>query len=151
MDCLYTTTTNYNYEEYKRFSWNLMLKRSRIVWFIVLELWILLLGCLMKNSLLIVFAVIYPIMIFLLQNRQIKKVWKSNKVAQDMLVNFEFYDTYFVETTANGNTKLDYSNLHKVIETKTNFYLMIAKNQGFILVKENMPEGLDDFLRNIKI
>lgn len=151
MDCLYTTTTNYNYEEYKRFSWNLMLKRSRIVWFIVLELWILLLGCLMKNSLLIVFAVIYPIMIFLLQNRQIKKVWKSNKVAQDMLVNFEFYDTYFVETDKSGNTKLDYSNLHKVVETKTNFYLMIAKNQGFILVKENMPEGLSDFLRSIKI
>ena len=151
MDCLYTTTTNYNYDEYKRFSWNLLLKRSRIVWFIVLELWILLLGCLMKNSLLIIFAVIYPIMIFLLQNRQIKKVWKSNKVAQDMVVNFEFFDTHFAETTANGNTKLDYSNLHKVIETKTNFYLMIAKNQGFILVKENMPEGLADFLRSIKI
>lgn len=151
MDCLYTTTTNYTYDEYKRFSWNLLLKRSRIVWFIVLELWILLLGCLMRNSLLVVFAVIYPIMILLLQNRQIKKVWKSNKVAQDMLVNFEFYDTYFVETDKSGNTKLDYSNLHKVVETKTNFYLMIAKNQGFILVKENMPEGLSDFLRSIKI
>ena len=149
MNCLYTTTTNYSYDEYKRFSWNLLLKRSHIIFYIILELFILLLGCFMKNILLIVFAVIYPIMIFLLQNRQIKKVWTSNKVAQDMLVNFEFYDTYFVETDKSGNTKLDYSNLHKVIETKTNFYLLIAKNQGFILVKENMPEGLADFLKSI--
>lgn len=149
MNCLYTTTTSYSYDEYKRFSWNLLLKRSHIIFYIILELFILLLGCFMKNILLIVFAVIYPIMIFLLQNRQIKKVWKSNKVAQDMLVNFEFYDTYFVEKDKNGNTKLDYSNLHKVIETKTNFYLLIAKNQGFILVKENMPEGLADFLKSI--
>ena len=36
-------------------------------------------------------------------------------------------------------------------KTKTNFYLMLAKNQGFILVKDNFPEGLDEFLRNIKI
>lgn len=149
MNCLYTTTTNYSYDEYKRFSWNLLLKRSHIIFYIILELFILLLGCFMKNSLFIVFAVIYPIMIFLLQNRQIKRVWKSNKVAQDMLVNFEFYDTYFVEKDKSGNTKLDYSNLHKVIETKTNFYLLIAKNQGFILVKENMPEGLADFLKSI--
>lgn len=149
MNCLYTTTTNYSYDEYKRFSWNLLLKRSHIIFYIILELFILLLGCFMKNSLFIVFAVIYPIMIFLLQNRQIKKVWTSNKVAQDMLVNFEFYDTYFVETDKSGNTKLDYSNLHKVIETKTNFYLLIAKNQGFILVKKNMPEGLADFLKSI--
>ena len=66
-------------------------------------------------------------------------------------MNFEFYDTYFIETNEYGNTKLEYSKLHKIIETKTNFYLMLAKNQGFILVKDNFPEGLDEFLRNIKI
>ena len=65
--------------------------------------------------------------------------------------NFEFYNDYFTETNEYGNTKLEYNKLHKIIETKTNFYLMIAKNQGFILVKENFPEGLEEFLRNIKI
>ena len=59
--------------------------------------------------------------------------------------------TYFTEENSYGNTKLEYSKLHKIIETKTNFYLMIAKNQGFILIKENFPEGLEEFLRNIKI
>ena len=101
--------------------------------------------------LLILFAIIYPIVIALLQKRQIKKVWNSNKVAQNMNVRFDFYDTYFTEINDNGETRLEYDKLHKVIETKTNFYLMIAKNQGFILNKSNFPEGLEDFLRNIKI
>ena len=49
MDCLYSTTTIYSYEEYKRFTLSLLLKRSRIIWYIILEVWILLLGCLMDN------------------------------------------------------------------------------------------------------
>ncbi len=151
MDCLYSTTTIYNYEEYKRYTLSLLLKRSRIIWYIILEVWILLLGCLMDNYLLILFAIIYPIIIAILQNRQIKKVWNSNKVAQNMNVKFDFYDTYFTEINENGETRLEYNKLHKIIETKTNFYLMIAKNQGFILNKSNLPEGLSDFLKNIKI
>lgn len=105
----------------------------------------------MENYLLILFAIIYPIVIVILVNRQIKKVWKSNKIAQDMNVAFEFYDTYFTENNESGDTRVEYSKLHKIIETKTNFYLMIAKNQGFILVKKNFPDGLEEFLRNIKI
>ena len=151
MNCLFSTTTNYNFDEYKRYSLSLLLKRSRIIWFVILEAWIFLLGCLMTNYLLILFAIIYPIVIALLQKRQIKKVWNSNKVAQNMNVRFDFYDTYFTEINDNGETRLEYDKLHKVIETKTNFYLMIAKNQGFILKKSNFPEGLEDFLRNIKI
>lgn len=151
MESLYKTNTIYSFEEYKRYNKSLQLKRSRIIWYIILEAWILLLGCLMENILLIAFAILYPILIVILVNRQVKKVWKSNKVAQNMNVNFCFYDTYFTESDENGDTKLEYSKLHKIIETKTNFYLMIAKNQGFILVKENFPEGLEEFLRNIKI
>ena len=151
MDCLYTTTTTYSYEEYKRYNLSLLLKRSRIIFYIILELWILLLGCLMSNYFLILFAIMYPIIIAILQNRHIKKVWNSNKVAQNMSVKFDFYDTYFTEINENGETRLEYNKLHKIIETKTNFYLMIAKNQGFILNKSNLPEGLADFLKNIII
>lgn len=151
MESLYKTNTTYSFEEYKRYNKSIQFKRSRIIWYIILEAWILLLGCLMENYLLILFAIIYPIVIVILVNRQIKKVWKSNKIAQDMNVAFEFYDTYFTENNESGDTRVEYSKLHKIIETKTNFYLMIAKNQGFILVKKNFPDGLEEFLRNIKI
>lgn len=68
-----------------------------------------------------------------------------------MNVKYDFYNTYFIENDDNGETKLEYKKLYKIIETKTNFYLMISKNQGFLLNKSNFPKGLDDFLRNIKI
>ena len=57
----------------------------------------------------------------------------------------------FTETNPYGTTTLEYAKLHKIVETKTNFYLLIAKNQGYILTKSTFPMGLDEFLRNIKL
>ena len=97
------------------------------------------------------FAIFYPILIWFLHNRQVKKVFSTNKALQNAVAEFEFYDTHFTETNIYGGATLEYSKLYKIIETKTNFYLMIAKNQGYILCKKNFPEGLDEFLRSIKI
>ena len=60
---------------------------------------------------------------------------------------FEFYEDYFEESHEVGNATIPYDKLDAVIETKTHFYLMIAKNQGYMLAKENMPDGLESFIR----
>ena len=163
MDCLYKTKTINTFEEYKRFSRILLCKKRSIIIYILLAIFLILDSIFLENPIFAIFAVhnkhkatkiiIFLIswLIWLLHNIQVKKVFKTNKALQNAEVNFEFYDTYFIETNEYGNTKLEYSKLHKIIETKTNFYLMLAKNQGFILVKDNFPEGLDVFLRNIKI
>lgn len=151
MESLYKTKTINTFEEYKRFSRVLMYKKRSIIIYALLAAFLILDGIVLDNMIFIVFAVVYPFIIWLLHNMQVKKVFKTNKALQNAEVNFEFYDTYFTEENSYGNTKLEYSKLHKIIETKTNFYLMIAKNQGFILIKENFPEGLEEFLRNIKI
>ena len=129
----------------------MLYKKRSIIIYILLAIFLILDSIFLENPIFAIFAVVYPILIWLLHNIQVKKVFKTNKALQNAEVNFEFYDTYFIETNEYGNTKLEYSKLHKIIETKTNFYLMLAKNQGFILVKDNFPEGLDEFLRNIKI
>lgn len=49
----------------------------------------------------------------------------------------------FMDKVKNSNTL--YS-----IETKTNFYLMISKNQGHMLLKENMSDDLQNFIRKLK-
>ena len=151
MDCLYKTKTINTFEEYKRFSRILLCKKRSIIIYILLAIFLILDSIFLENPIFAIFAVVYPILIWLLHNRQVKKVFKTNKALQNAEANFEFYNDYFSETNEYGNTKLEYNKLHKIIETKTNFYLMIAKNQGFILVKENFPEGLEEFLRNIKI
>lgn len=151
MESLYKTKTINTFEEYKRFSRVLMYKKRSIIIYALLAAFLILDGIVLDNMIFIVFAVVYPFVIWLLHNMQVKKIFKTNKALQNAEVNFEFYNDYFTETNEYGNTKLEYNKLHKIIETKTNFYLMIAKNQGFILVKENFPEGLEEFLRNIKI
>ena len=151
MESLYKTKIINTFEEYKRFSRVLMYKKRSIIIYALLAAFLILDGIVLDNMIFIVFDVVYPFVIWLLHNMQVKKVFKTNKALQNAEVNFEFYNDYFTETNEYGNTKLEYNKLHKIIETKTNFYLMIAKNQGFILVKENFPEGLEEFLRNIKI
>ena len=78
-----------------------------------------------------------------------KKVFYSNKLAVDAELNYDFYENHFVKTSSAGSEKIDYNRLLKIVETKTNFCLMIAINQGYMLKKADMPEGLDAFLRNL--
>ena len=78
-----------------------------------------------------------------------KKVFYSNKLAADAELNYDFYENHFVKISSAGSEKIDYNRLLKIVETKTNFYLMIALNQGYMLKKADMPEGLDAFLRNL--
>ena len=151
MNCLYKTSTTNTFEEYKRFSRVLMYKKRSIIIYALLAVFLIFDSIVLDNPMFMIFAVVYTILIWLLHNMQVKKVFKTNKTLQNAEVNFEFYDDYFVETNAYGTTTLEYTKLHKIIETKTNFYFMLAKNQGFILVKKNFPEGLDKFLRNLKI
>lgn len=46
--------------------------------------------------------------------------------------------------------RVEYNKLNEIIETKTNFYLMISKNQGHMVLKENMSDDLQNFIRKLK-
>ena len=104
-----------------------------------------------SNMFIIVFTIIFPLILYWIQNRNIKKIYNSNKVVQNLDVIYEFYDTYFVEKSEHGEMKIEYSKFDEIFETKTNFYLMIAKNQGYMLPKSDMPSELEEFIRNIKL
>ncbi len=150
MECLFKTATKNTLEEYKRFSIKLQMNTKSIILYILMTVFLVLSGIVLDNPFFIAFAIIYPIVLWIMLNHRIKKVYASNKVLQDTDVNYEFYNTYFVETNNYGTTQLEYNKLNKIIETKTNFYLMIAKNQGFILSKSEFPQGLSEFLRTVK-
>ena len=150
MECLYQMTTQFTYEEYKKFNNALLIKRHTWVILGIALCLILLGGILLESTTLIVFAVIYPFIFLLLKNHSVKKVFDSNKLTQNVEVTYEFYQDYFEEKHEVGQAKIPYEKLSEIIETKTNFYLMIAKNQGYMLSKGNMPEGLEAFIRQIK-
>ena len=150
MEPLYRLTNKYTYEEYKKFNRAVMLKKKTLIATIIAVLLILIGGILLESLFLILFAIIYPILFVLLMNVGVKRVYNSNKILQDLDVNFEFYDDCFVVKHEAGEAKIPYDKLNEIIETKTNFYLMIARNQGYMVLKENMPEGFEEFIRGKK-
>ena len=150
MEPLYRLTNKYTYEEYKKFNRAVMLKKKTLIATIIAVLLILIGGILLESLFLILFAIIYPIIFVLLMNVGVKRVYNSNKILQDLDVNFEFYDDCFVVKHEAGEAKIPYDKLNEIIETKTNFYLMIARNQGYMVLKENMPEGFLEFIRGKK-
>lgn len=150
MELLYTMKTKYTYDEFKKYT-RAILPTKRFIAVFAAMLVLLGLASYITGSLFyVIFALIYPFVMFFLQSRQIKRTYNSNKIIQDLEVSFDFYDTYFIEKTEHGETKVEYEMLHKTVETKTNFYLMTAKNQGYIMPKSQMPEGLAEFLGKLK-
>lgn len=151
MEYLYTMNSKFTFEEYKKFNYALLKKRHHFLILVIYEILLLLLGIGTANIFMIAFAIIFPSILYWIQSRNIKRIYNSNKVAQDLDVTYEFYDTYFIEKSEHGEMKIEYSKFDEIFETKTNFYLMIAKNQGYMLRKLDMPNGLEEFIRNIEL
>ena len=148
MESLYHTTAKNTYEEYKKYVFS-MNKKRMILTIILLDIFFIFAGFFTKISFFYIFALLVPVIEYFSLARPLKKVYYSNKLAVDAVLEYDFYDTYFTKKSVAGEDKIEYSKLIKIVETKTNFYLMIALNQGYMLKKENMPEGLDEFIRKL--
>ena len=152
---IHKTTVKFTYEEYKRFSLTIMKKaltKSAIGLLILLLFAAILFG--MNNSklsaLLCAFVVLYTFMLVFKINSQIKKTYESNELLKDITQTIEFYEKHFVAKSDKSETTVEYEKLYKVVENKTNFYLMIADNQGYIVSKANCSQELIDFIIALK-
>lgn len=148
MEPLFTTKSVFNFEEYKKFNFTLSGKNTLIA-FAVICPFIIFAGIYLMEWLYVVLGIAFPIIMFLTYKLQLRKIYKSNKLSDNLEAEFKFYDDRFTVKDARSEATVQYGMLYKVIFTKTNVYLMIAKNQGYMLVKSNFPEGLEDFLKQI--
>ena len=152
---IHKTTVKFTYEEYKRFSLTIMKKtltKTAIGLLILLLFAAILLG--IDNyklaALLCAFIPLYLFMLVLKINSQIKKTYESNELLKDITQTIEFYEKCFIAKSDKSETTVEYEKLYKVVENKTNFYLMIADNQGYIVSKANCSEELIDFIIALK-
>lgn len=159
MEPLYKTQTAYSFEEYSKYNEAVLLKQKgfKAVMITLPVLYVLLMGAVFYSTreistvFVVLFALLLSTVVFIASfKKAVKKTYYSNKAITSCVADFEFYDNYVREITQNGETKLEYSKIYKIIETKTNFYIMASVNQGFIIVKGNCPDGLIDFIKSIK-
>lgn len=157
MDCLFETKTVLTEEEYIRYNLAVTkkIRRARDIIYGVMILVLLLESVLFRALVPAIAAallgLLWAVLIRPLNMRAIKKTFASNKLMRDEEATFLFYETYFVEKTERGEGRVPYDRLDKIIETPQNIYLMIAKNQGYSLVKANFPEGLEEFIQGLPV
>ena len=159
MEPLFKTQTAYSFEEYSKYNEAVLLKQKgfKAVMITLPVLYVLLMGVVLyatkepSTVFVLVLALLLSAVIFTASfKKSVKKTYYSNKAITSCVADFEFFDNYVREKTENGETKLEYSKIYKIIETKTNFYIMLSVNQGFIIVKANCTDGLIDFIKSLK-
>ena len=98
----------------------------------------------------IVFVILYPIVLNFAINRQIKKMYTSNKRINELEEILYFYDTYLESKSKQNYCRVMYEDIYKVCETKSNFYIFLSDNQAFIVIKDNLKvvDGLRDLVKD---
>ena len=152
MEPLFKISQEYTFEEYKKFA-KAVLKWNRIIlgaflWFAFLS-GVLLIGFNGVSSQ-ACFLVLFPVIYVILRKLSIKRYYNSNKILKDITEEYEFYEDYLIAKNTNSEAKIEYDKIFKIIETKTNFYIMVAQNQGYIISKEICSEELVEFLKELK-
>ena len=148
MEIIYSMKSRFSLEEFKRFVWAMTFRKKSTVFKLALfEIALLVIGLIIDNKVFVGFAVAYPFAIWFIRSRQIKKIYNSNGLMKDAEVEYTFYEPCFSSNDPSGKSRVDYEKLYEIVETKTNMYLMISENQGFMLKKSEMPNGLEAFLR----
>ena len=158
-DILFQSKIKYTFEEYKKFNRAVQngIGKLRILEIALIALLILLaiLEFISGNMIIVIFyiimAVLVPPLLRLVSSNTEKKSYYSNKNLQEAELTISFYDNYLEQANEIGCTKFKYDNIYKIIETKTNFYVMTASNQGIIIVKQNCSPDLIAFIKNIMI
>ena len=148
MEPLFKTKTKCTEEQYKKFYKSVLKARHLGISIIVLELVFLIGLIIWKKFNYLLIMILFPIFFYIFTKDERKKEFNSNKTIQNVESEFVFYEDYFEEKTKYEEAKVNYKMLYKVIETKDNVYLMIGRSQGYILIKENMPKGLLEFINN---
>lgn len=67
----------------------------------------------------------------------VQKEFTSDKIKNNKIFTFKFYDKYFEILDDLQYSKLKYYDIHKVYETNNFFYIYIDKTHSLILKKEN--------------
>lgn len=166
MEPLFITQSVCTYEEYKRFNLAIMNLRNVISIFagniVLLALMAVTISVtrtmygysnpISRFFFFLAVALLLFCLLFLLATLlSIKTTYDSNRAIQKNPVStVYFYNEYLTEANVNGTTILAYADIYKIIETKTNFYIMLARNKGVIIIKQNCTPELIIFLQNLK-
>ena len=147
---LFKTSIKYTYEQYKAFTKAIYIYVYKVhIMLGAVSAALLFIFVLWKNYFALLAAVLFPLFFIYFMNRETKKIYESNRVLKDNFSQFNFYDSYFQQINSVSRSDVKYSDIYKIVETDTNIYIMVAKNEGYILLKNNCSKELICFLSTL--
>ncbi len=153
---LFTTQTIYTYEEYVKYS-DRVCRFSNILSYIVwLGAGLFFAGmAVSRRGVVPALLMLAACVARMLRGPSVRKEKQRKEYdelgsAANMILTYHFYRDCFQQINNTLETEpIPYYNI-KIIETKTNFYLMYERKEGCIIVKENCSPALINFLKNLK-
>lgn len=154
---LFQTQTEYSMEEYCRFGQTMTDRMSRIPpWLLIAGIFVLraivelVFSHDLPQAVISLIAAVAAAFIFRrLMRHSIEKAYRANSELQGLVAEILFYPEHLETHNRLGLTQLPYDKIYRIFETKTNFYIMMTKNQGIIVVKENCTPELCSFIREL--
>ena len=154
---LFETDTVYSYEEYLRYYTMLenrishvWLKRGGMVALVIIFVLVMKLrgyGDARTISILVGLAVVLPLLLEYVQRRVLRK--KFDEQEQEPVAHICMYEDHFSQQSSMGDTRFQYNDIYRIIETETNFYVMKDRYQGLIIVKKNCSSEMLDAIMDI--
>ena len=153
MEPLYQTHVELTMEEYKRYH-NALRGRQLIALVLVAEVLFLLLGLIYQDwitwVILFIAMVLLPLILKYSLNRQLLGEYRSNQFQRGQRSEIFFYPDHLEKRAVSSILQVQYRQIYRIVETKTNFYIMLSRNQGIIIVKANCLPELIGFLTQLK-
>ena len=82
--------------------------------------------------------------------RTAKRYYRQYVVKEGSEQTILFFDDHYEQSTSNANANIAYKQLTAIHFTKTNIYLMRSPRVGVVLPLVSCPNGLPEFLQDIK-
>ena len=152
----FTVETRCTLEEYRRYNRTVQAvlqkrKQKTIAYLAVLAAAAVLLVWARLTWLLILLAalilVVLPLLV-LKSAREVRTAWENNPALRDVTSRFQFGPAEVLVTSDAGEEhRISSSKLYRLIETKTNFYLMVSPDAGFLLDKSACTEAQQTYIR----
>ena len=114
-----------------------------IAWNIIIALFMFLIGIpfyIGLGSFLLIIGIYYGWSEY--KGKSVSAVYQSYKLAHELLLQFEFFDTYFVVSDKYGTNTYPYNILYSIKSSKYGYVLCVSKVSGFFIPKSACDKQL---------
>ena len=154
MEPLFATKVKIDLEECKLLA-KVGLRKRRIIWNIMAAISFCMVFyslCFKAYGQMLFFLFMMALFILtapILVNVEAKQIYNANREFYDAEQIIEFYPDKMIRKSPIVRTELDYTNIYRINETKTHFYILQSKTSAYCIKKENCSKELCEFIRGL--